>query len=256
MTSADLVTLDVSGGVGHLALNAPDAGNVLDIPFATALKTRVDEAAGRADVGAVLLTGNGRFFSAGGDLKAMRAAPDRGAYVTDLVAAAHAAVRSLAALEKPVVAAVHGSAAGAGLSLVLLSDIVLTTPKTSFVTAYTAVGLTPDCGQSWLLPRAVGTSRALELMLTSRRFGGDEAVALGIAARAVPEESLLSEAHDVARSLAGPRSHALGSARALIRSGYAAGFDEHLDREQAAIAAAVATEATGALIDAFLAPKP
>lgn len=256
MTRADLVTLDVSDGVGHLALNAPDAGNVLDISLASALKACVDDVASRSDVGAVMLSGNGRFFSAGGDLKAIQAASDRGAYVTELVAAAHAAVRSIAALEKPIVAAVHGSAAGAGLSLVLLSDIVLTTPTTNFVTAYTAVGLTPDCGQSWLLPRAVGTGRALDLMLTSRRFGGEEAVALGIAARTVDQESLLSEARAIAGSLAGPRSHAIGTARALIRSGYAAGFDEHLDREAAAIAAAAATDATGALIDAFLAPKP
>lgn len=255
MTSADLATLNVSEGVGHIALNAPQTGNVLDIPLSGALKARIDEAASRADVEAVLLSGNGRFFSAGGDLKAMQAAADRGAFLTELVGTAHAAVRSIAALQKPIVAAVHGSAAGAGLSLALLSDLVLTTPKTSFVTAYTAVGLTPDCGQSWLLPRAVGTSRALELMLTSRRFGGDEAVALGIAVRTVEEGALLEEARAVARSLTGPRAHAVGASRALIRASHAAGFEEHLDREQAAIAAAAATEATGALIDAFLAPK-
>lgn len=88
----------------------------------------------------------------------------------ELVLSAHDAIRSIASLEKPIVAAVQGVVAGAGLSLVLLADFVSATPKATFVTAYTAVGRTPDCGQSWLLPRAVGTGRAFDLMCS--RLGG------------------------------------------------------------------------------------
>jgi 2-(1,2-epoxy-1,2-dihydrophenyl)acetyl-CoA isomerase len=131
-----LVLLDVRDGVARITFNRPDSGNALDaamaLEFTEALQAvRADEAAR-----AVLLTGNGRLFCAGGDLRAMHAAADRGAFLRELADAAHRAIRELAA---------------------------------TFVTAYTSVGLTPDCGQSWLLPRAVGLGRALDLTLVPSR---------------------------------------------------------------------------------------
>jgi 2-(1,2-epoxy-1,2-dihydrophenyl)acetyl-CoA isomerase len=249
------VLLEVRDGVARITFNRPGSGNALDIAMAveftrTLQAVRADDAAR-----AVLLTGNGRLFCAGGDLRAMHAAADRGAFLRELADAAHRAVRELAALDKPVVAAVHGSAAGAGLSIVLLSDLVLAAPAATFLTAYTSVGLTPDCGQSWLLPRAVGLGRALDLTLVPRRVPATEAVALGIATRVVQENSLLDEAHALAAQLASGPALALGQARALLRSADKTGFDPHLDLEAETIARMAATRESGALIDALLAPR-
>jgi len=246
------VLLDVSDGVAQVVLNRPAQGNTLDVDMAHRLGAVFSEIADDPAVRVVLLSGNGRFFCAGGDLAAMAAASDRAAFVHELAVAAHGAVQLLAALEKPVVAAVQGAAAGAGLSLVLLSDLVVASSTASFVTAYTSVGLTPDCGQSWLLPRAVGISRALDLTLTSPRLSAAQAHALGLVSRVVEPNSLTAEAEALARRLAqGPVS--LGPARALIRDGYAEGFREHLAREAAAISRAAGAVETGALIEAFLA---
>ncbi|GGM64341.1 hypothetical protein GCM10007977_077290 [Dactylosporangium sucinum] len=203
----------------------------------------------------MLLSGAGKLFCGGGDLRSMRAAADRGAYVRQLVDAAHAAVRELAALAKPVVVSVHGPAAGAGLSLLLLSDIVLAAPSASFTTAYTSVGLTPDCGQSWMLPRVIGLRRALDLTLIPRRLSAEEALELGIVSRVVDAESLTAEAHAVAERLAHGPAAALGAARWLLRAGFAEGFAEHLDREADAIARRAASDEAGTLISEFLVPR-
>jgi 2-(1,2-epoxy-1,2-dihydrophenyl)acetyl-CoA isomerase len=251
----DAVLLAVDDGIATVTLNKPGTGNAMDLQLASGLHSALRHAANDERARIVLLTGNGRLFCGGGDLRAMHAAADRGAFLRGLVDSAHDAVRVLAALEKPVVAAVQGSAAGAGLSLALLSDLVIATPTTSFVTAYTAVGLTPDCGQSWLLPRIVGLGRALDLTLDPRKVTADEARTLGIVTQIVPEDSLLDRARDLAARLARGSAHALGQARALLRSGYGDGFDEHLDREAETIARMAARDATGALIGSFVAPK-
>jgi 2-(1,2-epoxy-1,2-dihydrophenyl)acetyl-CoA isomerase len=137
----DPVLFAVRDGVAHITLNRPETGNALDVPVSRALLGRLQQVAADETAHVVLLTGSGRAFCAGGDLRSMQAAADRGAYVLELARAAHGAIRGLAALGKPVITAVQGSAAGAGLSLVLLSDLVLAAPDAVFVTAYTAVGL-------------------------------------------------------------------------------------------------------------------
>jgi 2-(1,2-epoxy-1,2-dihydrophenyl)acetyl-CoA isomerase len=246
------VLLDVADGIGQLTFNRPDQGNAMDLAFSQELHRLLQRCADDPAVRVVLLTGQGRLFCAGGDVQAMGAAADRGAFLSELAGAAHGAIRTLAALTKPVVAAVQGSAAGAGLSLVLQSDLVLATQKTTFVTAYSAVGLTPDCGQSWLLPRVVGLGRALDMTLTSRRVFAEEALALGLITRIVEEESLLEQARVLARRLADGPAEAAGQARALLRGGFAAEFDAHLDREATMIARMAASEQADALIGAFL----
>lgn len=255
MRPEDPVLLDVSGGVAHLTLNRPDNGNLLDLEVARGLSEALVEVSDDSAVSTVLLTARGRMFSAGGDLRAMHEATDRAAFVYELATAAHEAIRALAHLEKPVVTAVQGSAAGGGLSLVLLSDVVVAAPDAFFVTAYTSVGLTPDCGQSWLLPRAIGTARALDLMLLPRRVSAEEALSLGLVSRVAEPDRLLEVAGELATRLATGPAHALGQARALIRTAVGAGFDEHLDLEAETISQMAATAATGDLISDFLRGK-
>ena len=253
---SDPVLLEIDDGVARVTLNRPESGNALDVETAHRLFDVVQEVAEDDEAHAVLLRGNGRIFCAGGDLLSMRTAKDRGAYVHELAGAAHDAIRALAGLQKPVVAAVQGSAAGAGLSLVLLSDLVIAAAGSNFVTAYTAVGLTPDCGQSWLLPRAIGTGKALDLMLTSRRVSAEDAVDLGIATETVAVEALDERADEIATSVAAGPSHALGKARWLIRRDDVAGLDARLDLETATIAEMASSDATGAMIDAYFDAHP
>ncbi|MCB1253581.1 MAG: enoyl-CoA hydratase/isomerase family protein, partial [Austwickia sp.] len=180
MTTLDPVHLQIDDGVAQITLNRPEAGNSLTVPLCHRLAVAIRAAADDATVRAVVLAGEGDRFCAGGDVRAMQAATDRAAFVRDLVEAAHGAVRELARLEVPVLCAVQGAAAGAGLSLVLLSDLVVASPEARFTTAYAAIGLSPDCGLSWLLPRAIGTQRALDWTLRPRAASAPQALDLGI----------------------------------------------------------------------------
>ena len=255
MDDAAPVLLSVADGVAHVELNRPDASNTIDLPWTAAFTSALQQVIDDDTVRVVLLTGRGRMFCAGGDLGAMDAAPDRSAYLQELADALHVGVRLLDGLDKPVVVGVHGAAAGAGLSLVLGGDLVVAGRSASFVTAYTSVGLTPDGGQSWLLPRVVGLQRALELTLTPRRLSADEAQQWGIVGRVVEDESVADEAHALARRLADGPAAAFGRARRLLRSSYDTGLSDRLDVEARTIAASVAEPESAALITRFLTPR-
>ncbi|WP_375000693.1 enoyl-CoA hydratase/isomerase family protein [Aeromicrobium sp. CTD01-1L150] len=246
------VRLDVAGGVAHLAFDRPEASNALDMAAGEAfeealLQVRDDDAAR-----VLLLSGNGRMFSSGGDLAAMADAQDRPSFVQALADQAHRGVRILDGLQKPVVVAVQGAAAGIGLSFVLASDLVVAARSARFVTAYTSVGLTPDGGQSWLLPRTVGLQRALELTLTPRRLTAEEAQQWGIVTRVVDDEAHLEQARALAEQLAAGPAEAFGRARRLLRSGWERSFDDQLDVEARSIAESAGTEESRALIEGFL----
>ena len=248
------VHLAIAGGVATITLNRPASVNSINIELADQLSESLTKVSSDDTVQVVLLAGAGRMFCAGGDLTELAAAPDRGAYMHQLVSAAHAAVRTLAAMEKPVVAAVHGSAAGAGLSLALLADVVVAGRSAKFLTAYTSVGLTPDCGQSWLLPRATGLSQALSLTLCPRPIGAEEALALGLATTLVDDDDVSLEASRVARRLAEGPNPALGRARRLLRGSYD-GFEAHLDRELVSIEEMARSEVSANLIAKLLGPS-
>jgi len=249
--SDDLVLYRAENGVAEIRLNRPAASNALNLPMSHALHEaflRADQ----DDVGAVLLLGEGRLFCGGGDLDAMNEAADRGAFVAELAAAAHEAVRAIDGLSKPVVTGVQGAAAGIGLSLVLGSDLVIAGESAKFVTAYTTVGLTPDGGQSWLLPRVVGQRTATELILTSEPVAAARALTLGIVSTVCADADVQSTARAAAEGLATRPTHALGPARTLVRGSWDRTLAEHLEVEAATIATAAATEEAGALIAKFV----
>lgn len=247
------VLLTVADGVAHVELNRPDASNTIDVPWTEAFLDVLTRARDDDAARVVLLTGRGRMFCAGGDLGAMDAAEDPSTYLRDLADALHEGVRLLDALEKPVVVGVQGAAAGAGLSLVLGGDLVVAGRSAAFVTAYTSVGLTPDGGQSWLLPRVVGLQRALELTLTPRRLSAEEAQAWGLVGTVVDDDDVHDEALALARRLADGPAHAFGRARRLLRGSYDATLSDQLDVEAGSIAASVADPASATLIARFLA---
>lgn len=246
------VEYDVRGRVAEIVLNRPEASNAVDVAMARSLAEAFVRAGADPAADVVLLRGRGRRFCGGGDLAAMAGAPDREAAVSELAAAAHDAVRASAAVGKPVVAAVQGAAAGFGLSLVLGADIVVAGESAKLVTAYTSVGLTPDGGMSWLLPRVVGQRRAVEMILTGEPISASRAADFGIVSETCADEDVLTRARERASALAARPAAALSEARRLVRTSWDQGLDEHLDDEAATIAAAAGTEETGGLIAGFV----
>lgn len=188
------ILYDVEGAVALITINRPEASNAIDLPTAQALESAVARAGSDDGVRAVLLAGKGQRFCAGGDLASMMEAQDREGYVRELAVVLDRGLRSLAALPKPVVAAVQGAVAGAGLGAVLSSDLVVAARSTKFVFAYTAVGLTPDCGVSVLLPRAIGQQRALQLALVPRPLSAEQAQEWGMIAEVVEDTLVLTRA--------------------------------------------------------------
>jgi 2-(1,2-epoxy-1,2-dihydrophenyl)acetyl-CoA isomerase len=239
--------------VVELRLDDPGRGNALDLPTAEALRDATAEVA--ADPGgAVLLRAAGATFCVGGDLRAFAGrGEETGAYVHAVATAAHAAVRALYELPVPVVTAVRGAAAGGGIGLALVGDIVLAARSARFRLAYTAMGLTPDCGATWLLPRLVGPRLATDLVLTNRVLTGEDAERFGLVTRAVGDDEVDEAAYRTAVELAGGAGEALRAAKRLLRDqGAGEGLGRHLDEEARLIAGLAASGEAQARMTAFL----
>ncbi|MGE4481786.1 enoyl-CoA hydratase/isomerase family protein [Acidocella sp.] len=239
----------------RLTINRPDAANTLDVALSKALFHAAIECDEDETVRAVLLTGNGKLFCGGGDITGFAAAGDSVSHLAkELTTYLNGAVSRLARMDKPLVVAVNGPAAGAGLSLAMLGDIVIAEPEAHFSAAYSAIGLTPDLGQSWLLPRLVGLRRAQELMLTNRRVGAREAAEIGLITRVAAGDAL-AEASALAVELAsGPRS-AIAGIRALLARSFTTGLEEQLELEARAIAKALRGMEGQEGISAFLSKR-
>lgn len=247
------VLFERDGELAILTLNRPEAGNTVNMALAQALEQAVDAALGDADVRCIVLTGAGKLFCGGGDIGAFAAAGgDAGAFLFDLAEALHKSVKKLAQGGKPLVTLVNGPAAGAGLSLAIAGDVALAAPSAHFTAAYGSVGLTPDGGMSWLLPRLVGLRRAQEIILTNRRIGADEAAAIGLVTRVVAEGALMDEGLAVARALARGPLAAIGGARGLLSQSGQNDFSTQLDSEARRIAEAGNTAEAREGIAAFL----
>lgn len=247
------VRIEVSGAVATVTLNRPRAGNAIDLPTARALAAAATRCETDKSIRCVVLTAVGRLFCGGGDIGALSAGGDSLPKVlSELVSTFHVAVWKLMRMDKPLLVLVNGPAAGAGLSLAIMGDIVLSAKSAHFTAGYTAVGLTSDGGLSWQLPRLIGLRRAQEMFFTNRRVTADEADAIGLITRVVDDESLASEGALVAESLAGSATRALGRARALLLEGFNGGLEVQLERETRGMMMAGATRDAREGIDAFL----
>jgi 2-(1,2-epoxy-1,2-dihydrophenyl)acetyl-CoA isomerase len=226
------VLLDVQDGVAHLELNRPDAANAIDLELAGALAEATQELGRRDDLRAVLMTGAGARFCGGGDVRSFAdAGTDLDARLAEIVERLHVAVTGLAAIAVPVVAAVQGSAAGAGLALVAGADLVVAGESARFVMAYTAIGLTPDGGSTWYLERSIGRHRALDLVLTNRVLSATEAMEWGLVARVVPDADVRAEAEQLVTTLGAGPTQAFGAAKRLLRGAPAASLADQLEDE-------------------------
>jgi 2-(1,2-epoxy-1,2-dihydrophenyl)acetyl-CoA isomerase len=245
------VDLRVEARIAHLTLNRPDAKNTIDLQLAIDLDDAVQRISSDDAIGAVLLTGTGSTFCMGGDLNSFKGVEDLPAHLRNVTHHLHAALNRLAWMAPPVIGAVRGFAAGAGLGLACATDILLVSDNARFLSAYTNVGLTPDGSTSWALPRLVGMRRALELVLTNRILDANEAVEWGIATRVVADDALDAEALGIATKIASGATFALGGAKRLVRDSYARTLELQLQLETEVLATSAATDAGREGIAAF-----
>jgi len=226
--------IENDGAVRSLRLNRPDVLNAFNDDLLGALGKAVREAEKDKTVRCLVITGAGRGFSAGQDLAAVSerfksAAPvELGAHLRDHYNPIIARIR---ALEKPVIAAVNGVAAGAGCSLALACDLRIAAESASFIEAFINVGLVPDSGSTFMLPRLVGVARAMELAVTGRKVKADEALQIGLVNRVVPDAELTAETIKLARQLASLPTRTIGLTKRAINAAWTNDLDTQLDYE-------------------------
>jgi enoyl-CoA hydratase/carnithine racemase len=210
-TGTDELLAEVRDRVAILTLNRPEARNALSDHLTPALRRMIKHFGDDADVGAILITGAGTAFCAGGDVKGMGHGSTKAEMtfeqrVDDLRVKQRTLTGALVAVRKPTVAAIPGPAAGAGLALALACDIRIAAQSAILTTGYARIGLSGDYGIAWLLTRLVGTARARELMFTGDKVDAARCEAIGLVNRVVPDDRLQDEAFALAKSLAeGPR---------------------------------------------------
>lgn len=226
----ETITLETKDGLATLTLNRPDAYNALNDTMASELVDALDEVAGDGSVRALLVTGAGRAFCAGQDLKALDPQRPIGKHIE---LTWNPVVRRLWELEKPVVAAVNGVAAGAGASLALAADLRVASEKATLIVVFSKVGLVPDSGATWMLPRLVGMGRALELAYLAEPVDAATAYRLGLVNRVVLPDALVAEAEALARRLAEGPTLAFGLTKRAMHRAAETTFAEALDAEAA-----------------------
>ncbi len=234
----DWLTFEVQEGVGLICLNRPDDGNAITLEVARELL----DAAGRCDadpaVRAVVLTGTGPMFCAGGDLKAFVAQGDKiSLYMREVTQAFHAAIARFNRMDPPVVAAVNGTAAGGGLSLALAADIVIAAESARFTMAYTKIGLVPDGASTYFLARLVGLRRAKEMVLLNPVLSAAQALEWGLINQVMADDEVLPAALALAQNLAAGPTRSFGEAKRLILAAATESLEAQMERESQAITA-------------------
>jgi 2-(1,2-epoxy-1,2-dihydrophenyl)acetyl-CoA isomerase len=250
-TVSDPLLVARQGAVLTLTLHRPEKLNSLDISLLAALGDAMAEARQDGSVRAVVLTGSGRGFSAGADLT-----ESSGEEVRRRLSLRYAPIiRAMREMEKPVVAAVNGVAAGAGLSMALASDLRIAGESASFLLAFARIGLLPDAGATFFLPRLVGLGRAMELALLADQIDAAEALRIGLVNRVVPDADLATAARELAERLArGP--FALGLIKRALNQSLTSDLTSQLQREEDLQALAVASADFGEGVRAFVEKRP
>ncbi|MCC2637339.1 MAG: enoyl-CoA hydratase [Moraxellaceae bacterium] len=255
------VLLHREDGLAILTLNRPGQLNTLDLAMAQALHEAFAGLAADDSVRAVLLRAEGKYFCAGGHVAEFgsllqREVAEGRDYFTRLIHHVHATVALIAGLRAPVVACVQGGASGAGLSLVAACDFAFASEKSAWNTAYMSLGTTPDGGSTWLLPRLMGLRQARELILLAERFGGEEALRLGLVNRLLPTEALETEARALAQRLSRGPTAAYGRAKKLLADSLQASLPTQLQAEEESFLASSATADFVEGVSAFLEKRP
>lgn len=246
------ITTTIDGGVATITLSSPGNANAMTLEWGACLKEDVARVVAAEGLRVVLLRSEGKAFCVGGDISAFGSTDDPRGLLEQLAGDLHAGVLALLDLDAPLVVAVQGVAAGAGLSLVCAADIAIAGRSAGFIAAYTAAGLSPDGGMSWTLPRLVGQRRAAEMLLTNRLVKADEAATIGLVTETVDDEALNARVDAIVAQLALGSPASYGATKRLLRSGTTTTLAEQLPLEATSIAALSATPAGQEGINAFL----
>ena len=226
----DTLLRETADGVLTLTLNRPDALNSFTVEMKAALLAALKDAGRDREVRVVVLTGAGRAFSAGQDLKE-RQGPDVADLGTELRLRYNPIVLAMRRLEKPIIGAINGVAAGAGISIAMACDVLIAAENATFIEAFSRVGLVPDTGSTWFLPRLVGSARAAEMMFTADPVDAATAERIGLVNRVVPAATLMDEAQALAKRLASAAPIALALAKRALNRTFEMNLEQALDYE-------------------------
>lgn len=255
MTDYATLAFEQAGPVTRIVLDRPgDANGMIDV-----MTRELADAARRcdaADTKVVVLTATGRFFCAGGDLKAMASSPlGPGRYVKGIADDLHRPISTFARMDAALITAINGVAAGAGFSLAIIGDLVLAAESASFTMAYTKAGLSPDGSSSYYLPRLIGVRRAQELMLTNRRLSALDAAQWGLVTEVVPDDALATRTDALATEMAAAARDSTAAVKKLLLTTFGNGLDEQMEIEGRLIAACAESPDGREGRDTFLAKR-
>ncbi|MEI8278256.1 MAG: enoyl-CoA hydratase-related protein [Bacteroidota bacterium] len=238
-------------GVAYISLNRPDKYNSINREMALALQKQLDICANDDNVRCIYFTGTGKGFCAGQDLSE---AIDPNGLKIDQIVEEHynPIITLLRAIEKPIIAAVNGVAAGAGANIALACDIVMASQSATFIQAFSKIALIPDSGGTYFLPRLVGMQRAAAHMMLADKVTADEAVSMGMIYKAFPDESFEAESKKVALNLAQMPTKSIGLTKRLLNSTFNNSLHQQLQAEKEMQVAAAASEDFGEGVKAFL----
>jgi len=229
----DFIITEISGSVMKITLNRPEVLNSFNAQMTRELRTAFDSARATKSVRAILLTGAGRAFCAGQDLSEVPASTEGTAF--DLTVAVQGTynplIRTMRELELPVVCAVNGVAAGAGANIALACDIVLAAQNASFIQSFSKIGLIPDSGGTFFLPRLIGLARATALMMTAEKVSAERAYDMGMIYRVCPVDELQASAMTLATELASMPTRGLGLTKRALNAALGNDLDTQLDLE-------------------------
>jgi 2-(1,2-epoxy-1,2-dihydrophenyl)acetyl-CoA isomerase len=249
----ETMTYEAENGVGLITFNRPEAANAMSPLCAKEFNVLSREIEGDRSVQAVVMTGAGRMFCAGGDLAAFAEAGDQArSLLLEMTGDLHLGLSRLARMSAPVIAAVNGTAAGAGFSLVMSCDLAISAERAVYTMAYTNAGLSPDGSSTYYMPRKIGDRRTRELMLTNRVLSSSEALDWGIVNQVVPDDEVVTEAMKLAAKLASGPTLAYGKVKELLNSSFDHALETQMEYESRSIAGLIETGDGQEGIHAFL----
>lgn len=250
---SEVVKVERAEQIAKLTFNRPEAFNALNLEMADALAGITRSLARDDSIRAVVFTGAGRAFFAGGDLKWMASFPSGpAAALHELAGRFHIAIQELRRMPKPVIAAINGVAAGAGFSLALACDFRVMAASATLKQAYTSAGLSIDGGGTFSLPRLVGLARALEMAAFDRPLSAEQAWQWGLVSKVVPDERVVEEAMELARELSRISLHSFGWCKQLFLDSFDSSLETQLERERRGISVCAAHPDGREGIQAFL----
>ncbi|NNG07070.1 MAG: enoyl-CoA hydratase/isomerase family protein [Desulfobacteraceae bacterium] len=240
MSTVDLEVIE-QGKIALVGLNRPDALNALNTQFAADLGEVVDRLHEDEKIRAVILTGKGRAFCAGGDLAEFRAAPDPRQFIHELAGSVHKSVLKMRGMNAPWVAAINGPCFGVGLSLACCCDLRVASTEATFSVGFTGVGLSPDSSLLYYLPKIVGLTKATEMTLLNMVLSAEEALEIHLVSRITEPEKLAEASFEMAKRLANMPTSALGMDKKMLDASFSDTLEQHLELELGCVSESAGT---------------